>query len=312
MTTPGRYFCAESARERGDRLYGTAPRVESWLMVEQIAPWSAKAFPDDRLLPAVREYIQQMAQALPRTRRLVVRQGYGPSECSRFFVARSSEDQSHIACVTTFCREDLLAVDARALWEQPGPQAWTKPMFLVCTHGKHDKCCGRFGFATFRALSEAAPDAAWECSHVGGDRFAANVIVLPQGIYYGHVQPEDTSALVAAHTAGHISLRHYRGRTCYGRAAQAGEYFIRRETGLNGIDDLRLTAEDELDAHVSRVRFEARADGRVYEVELRARQSAARGLMTCAAERPESSREYELRAYRTAAASVAPAWDGGS
>ncbi len=297
----GRYYCAEAARERGDRLYGTAPRVDTWLLLEHVAPWSAKAFPDDCLLPPVREYLHRMAHALPRTRRLLVRQGYERERPGRFFVVRTGENHSHMASVTTSHGEDLLAVDARALWEDPGPHAWTKPMFLVCTHGRHDKCCARFGFATWCALREAAPEAAWECSHVGGDRFAANVIALPQGIYYGHVQPEDAAALAAAHSAGRISLRHYRGRTCYDRAAQAGEYFIRHETGLTGIDDLRLTSAEDVVGHISRVRFEAIAHGRSYELELRARPSATRGLMTCSAEHPESSRQYELRSYRTAA-----------
>lgn len=303
MTTPARFFCAESARERGDRIYGTAPRVESWLLLEHIGPWSAKAFPDDGLPFAARDRLHSMAQALPRSRRLMVRQGYKRSEHSRLFVVRSGEDHSHAARVTA-CRDDLLATEPLELWRQPGAHAYTTPMLLVCTHGRHDKCCARFGRATYRALREAAPEMAWECSHVGGDRFAANVIALPQGIYYGHVEPEDAPALAAEHAAGRISLRHYRGRTCYDRAAQAGEYFIRRETGLTAIGDLRLVAADELGDHLSRVRFEARTGGMFHEVELRARRSAEPGLMTCAAERPESPRQYELRAYQSGTSDV--------
>jgi len=294
------YFCAEAARERRDRLYGTAPLIETWLLLEHIAPWSPKAFPDDRLSPAVREYLQRTAHALPRTRRLLVRQTYDQSGPRRFFVARTAENHSHMACVIASSEEDLLAVDAPALWEHPGAHACAESMFLVCTHGQHDKCCARFGLATWRALRDASPGAAWECSHVGGDRFAANLVALPQGIYYGHVQPEDAPALVAAHAAGRISLRHYRGRTCYSREAQAAEYFIRRETGLLGIDDLRLTSAAEVDRRVWRVRFESRAGAAAFhEVEIRARLSPTPGLLTCSAEHPESSREYELRAWRT-------------
>ena len=40
--------------------------------------------------------------------------------------------------------------------------------------------------------------------HVGGDRFAGNVVVFPQALYYGRVEPGDAGALLAAHAAGRI------------------------------------------------------------------------------------------------------------
>ena len=34
-------------------------------------------------------------------------------------------------------------------------------------------------------LAERDPDAVWECSHIGGDRFAATMLLFPHGINYG-------------------------------------------------------------------------------------------------------------------------------
>ena len=62
------------------------------------------------------------------------------------------------------------------------------PFFLVCTHGRHDTCCAVEGRPVAAALESARPGAVWECSHVGGDRFAANVVAMPHGIYYGQVE----------------------------------------------------------------------------------------------------------------------------
>ena len=63
--------------------------------------------------------------------------------------------------------------------------------YAVCTHGRHDKCCAKFGSRVCRAFRQEVGERAWECSHVGGDRFAGNVVVFPYGIYYGRVGPED-------------------------------------------------------------------------------------------------------------------------
>ena len=31
----------------------------------------------------------------------------------------------------------------------------------------------------------------WQSSHIGGDRFAGNVVFLPEGLYYGRVEPAE-------------------------------------------------------------------------------------------------------------------------
>ncbi len=56
------------------------------------------------------------------------------------------------------------------------------PIYLVCAHSKHDTCCALRGRPVAAALAQERPGRVWECSHVGGERFAANVLVLPGGL----------------------------------------------------------------------------------------------------------------------------------
>ena len=49
-------------------------------------------------------------------------------------------------------------------------------LLLVCTHGRHDACCAERGRPFAAALAQVAPEETWEVSHIGGDRFAANVL----------------------------------------------------------------------------------------------------------------------------------------
>jgi sucrase/ferredoxin-like protein len=88
----------------------------------------------------------------------------------------------------------------------------------------------------------AQPDLAqrtWECSHIGGDRFAANLLCFPHGIYYGWVEPAEGSILARAYADGRVDPRRYRGRAGLPVAVQAAEQFLRQERGLTGVDDLR-------------------------------------------------------------------------
>ena len=106
---------------------------------------------------------------------------------------------------------------------EPGPPS----LHLVCTNGRHDPCCADFGRPVVRALVEAGHPDVWECSHVGGDRFAANVVCLPTGIYYGRVEPDGGGLVLPTTACGLLDLDHYRGRSCYAPLVQAAEAFGR-------------------------------------------------------------------------------------
>lgn len=86
----------------------------------------------------------------------------------------------------------------------------------ICTHGTRDRCCAKFGFAAFqnaKRLHEAGHSSyePIECSHLGGDRFAATGIFFPSGGMYAHLDDVDLAALCAAEAAGRISAPTYRG-----------------------------------------------------------------------------------------------------
>lgn len=72
---------------------------------------------------------------------------------------------------------------------------------LVCTHGAVDACCATFGYPIYRQLrrlaeSAQAPTRVWRCTHFGGHRFAATLLDLPDGRYWGRLTPEFLSHLM--------------------------------------------------------------------------------------------------------------------
>jgi (2Fe-2S) ferredoxin len=116
------------------------------------------------------------------------------------------------------------------------------PVFLTCTHGRHDICCAERGRPVAAALEAAAGVAAWEVSHVGGDRFAANVLVLPEGMYYGRVTAERAAELVSAHAHGRCVPDLLRGRCALPYAGQYAEIALRRRLAVAEVTALRLVS----------------------------------------------------------------------
>jgi hypothetical protein len=173
-------------------------------------------------------------------------------------------------------------------FEQPG-EAVGHPLLLVCMHGKHDACCARQGRPLYEAVRDLVDDDwVWQCSHVGGDRFAGNLVCLPDGVYYGRVGPGDAWAVLEEHLAGRVHLDFYRGRSCHPFALQAAERAVREATGLTGLDDVRL-------ASTSPVLF--RAGAAEYELEVVAQQGELAQL-TCSAPALRHPRHYVARILR--------------
>jgi hypothetical protein len=190
--------------------------------------------------------------------------------------------------------EDVLEID----FMQPG-EPLDHPLLLVCTHGKHDRCCARQGRPLYQALAELLPPHwVWQSSHIGGDRFAGNLVVLPQGLYYGRVAPTEAQGLLDDLHDGRVTSDRYRGRSCYGFAVQAAERAVREATGELGIDGVRFV-DNSADGDRSLVRLRAR--GREFEVEVTSREDTPR-FLTCNAPRAIAPRRYDARILRESAA----------
>ncbi len=99
------------------------------------------------------------------------------------------------------------------------------PRLVLCTQGTRDRCCAKWGFAVYRDAARLwregrFPFEALECSHLGGDRYAATGIVFPSGSMYGHLDQVDLEALGAAEAEDRILAGHYRGRVFESELAQ--------------------------------------------------------------------------------------------
>jgi hypothetical protein len=79
--------------------------------------------------------------------------------------------------------------------------------------------------------------------------------VLPEGLYYGRVAPDDAENLVIEHRAGRIYLDHYRGRSIYDAPVQAAEQFLREHTGHLDVRGLRLISTESTGENRWKVQF---------------------------------------------------------
>jgi hypothetical protein len=297
-------LCSVTARERADPLTASAVPTRRWLLIEHPGPWAPDAFGGSGIDPAVRAEIFAASRATG-TRPLLVRR---PGRLHRTWPRAWAVVDSAPGVPTRWGRwksdgdlaeavAHLTSLDASGRAESVLERPSSCPedlLLLVCTHGRHDTCCAVRGRPVAAALATRWPAQTWECSHVGGDRFAANVVVLPDGAYYGDVEPAAAVDVVAAHVGGAISVRHLRGLSTQLPVVQAAFTEVLTRFGPAGPRDATCTGVTQLAEERWRVELACTGPlpATVAATVTRGRRPAA--MLTCRASRPSVAWEWTV------------------
>lgn len=294
------FYCSELSRVAAETTFGTASTGGVWLLLEYAGAWEPKALEGSALPPTVKAFFKQILQSIPHSRLLFIKRGRFGGDTVSFFVVRCREREPFVVRFELGSYEQLTEIDIASVASGrtlAQGSLTTEPLFLVCTHGRRDKCCAKFGVPLYRALRESAGGQVWQSSHVGGDRFAANLVCFPHGLFYAHVTEDAGRRIVGDYVERRLVLAKYRGRACYSYHVQAAEFFARRETGASGLDELRFLASERLGEKSWRIMFEGVGAGKLYEARVSCRMSEFQNYITCHAAEPKSVPQFVLEEF---------------
>jgi hypothetical protein len=282
-------------------MAATASRVDHWILVEYRALWDRDVLGGSLLSAKLKAHLRGQLDRLGHARLLFVkkpeRRAYGRRQ---LYFGTSQPGEERFFALEFDHHDDLVDLDFAAALsggETPGVPV-RHPLFVVCTHGKRDRCCARNGRPLYDALRrEAETGWVWQSTHVGGDRFAGNVVVFPHGLYYGRVGPDEAQMLLAEHAEGNVWLNRYRGRSAHPFPVQAAEQAVREEEELRGIDDFAYVGGERVAEGAWHVRLHD-AHGRVHEVEVVEERGAEPVYLTCGAVTPQRARRFTATGRR--------------
>jgi hypothetical protein len=269
------FYCAEHARQLGNPLIGTIKPFSYLFLLEYDGTFGNKALAEadipDLLKNHLRSGIEQISKEMGKARLLLIKnQQSEKRQEKRLFVLNNDYEKPFVRRYTFERYQQLTHSPLHELIDEDGGEEIDYPLYLVCTNGQKDKCCSRFGFPIYRSLYgkvKNPEDAVWQSSHVGGHRFAANVVTLPYGLFYGFVEEDDLDGLIEQTQKRQIYLDKLRGRSSYTLIGQTVDYFIRQHTGVSDINGVEWVKRVRLEGEevVSKVRVK----GRLYDVSLR-------------------------------------------
>lgn len=234
-TPPPGDRCSLRSLAAEEPLAGTASTIRHWLLIEHAGPWGRDGLLDARLPDGLgREFRALEGQTGARV--LLIRKPHRVPEYDDgtvlCFAADVGEAWLGFTAVGTI--ENALDLDPR---DRSSFTASPRPLFVVCTHGRRDPCCAERGRPLVERLAASFPDDTWESTHVGGDRFAGNLVAFPHGLYHGRVEPDEGPGIARGYGEGRIArLDRYRGRSSDPFHVQAAECALRDRLGLDRID----------------------------------------------------------------------------
>jgi len=297
INQPGTFYCSQNSIAVGEHLFGTATTASAWLLIEYPGLWNAKAFNESSIPSRVKDSLSSWIGSNPQARVQLIRNSESAtrSKISVYF-ALPGQDPPHIYYWLLDRYDDLLDIDLETplAEESDTGTSHTNPLFLVCTNGRRDRCCSKFGRPVYESLSTLFPEDTWETTHLGGHRFAANLLCFPHGILYGRVTPTETSEIARRHRSGLLLLEKYRGRVTLPEPAQAAEFYLReklQEQKIESISFQHLNQPADLDWQVSFLSNETRHS---YRVLLRQDPSGVETVMNCKDEKGQLVNQYYL------------------
>ncbi len=257
-----RVYCAEAATE--EPLPGTAAHVDVWLLLEYRPAWKAKALEQGGLAAPTKAWLDSVVASFAerglKVRPQLVRQPETDRNEVRLMVARAGKLAQFAGTGYDFVASLDLAPIAHGRW----PASATvidEPQYFVCTNGQRDRCCARFGLPLYAKLRELVGQRAWQITHLGGHRFAPNVLTLPGGELYGRLDVDAVEQFVETVDDGRVAFDALRGRTSYPKLVQAAEAFA----GRDGLRLLHVNGDDQnatvtFASHKDRVQVSVRRD----------------------------------------------------
>lgn len=253
------FRCSDDARARGDRSVGTAPPARNWFLVEQEGAWGPTAWHGLQVGPEAKDELEELLDdadarlmlirrpgrpdegvVTGRRRWCVIQSEQDRREPPRVIWGSAADEESLVRAATLFSDPDT-AVERI---DPPVASDAAPAILLVCAHGRKDVCCAVRGRPVAAQAAQLWPASTWECTHTGGDRFAANLILLPDGACYGGLDPADVQPVVAAHLRGEVDPTHLRGPTGYSNRSQAAIVEAYSRFGPLPFGAVRLVSEE--------------------------------------------------------------------
>jgi hypothetical protein len=281
MPIKNKILCFESSLNVNEGMYGTAPRVDVWIMLEYRGHWSGSAFKDSKIPKSVKAHLNKELKSVSNSRLQLIKKQENSDNDLKFYVAVSDEANPRLYEFSINDYEDLLSLNIKKILKS-NKYLSDEKIYIICTNGEYDTCCGKFGMPVYLDMAKGKYGSqTWEANHIGGHRFASTFVCLPHGLVYGRIREGKVAEeLITQYESGNINISSYRGRSCHRSEVQAAEYYLRKETEISEISEF-VTKSLKKNDKKFKIKFFAKSDEAMHKIKLRKDENAVKIIKSC-------------------------------
>jgi hypothetical protein len=270
-------FCTDLCHQRGEPLAGTGDAPSRILMLAwPRGKWRTPRWESVDMSPALSEALHEAAHAKLHVALVdkVEAEGKLPTlhALPENIYADFSDETALIAAIRDYVAGKVFTGTPDA-----------RPTIICCTDSRRDACCARHGFSTYKALVAKADPEKFnivQATHIGGCRFAASLVVMPQRQRYGRMTAEHAEGFLDAIGKNEVYLPTYKGRSDAPEPAQVAELAALKWAAENGLARSPVSLDGDMpqEAHEGdRLTLEAELPGARLSIRLHARDFMVQG-----------------------------------
>jgi len=256
--------CSEISLNSKEQLFGTSPRVHFWILIEYSLKWEEYVLKSINISQSVKSKISELLQSNDYSRLQWIKKNKKGDNNICFYLVESTESNKIVYKKTLNRYEDILGLNSDNIATHSCRSE--TPLILVCTHDSYDACCGKLGNHLYEEICDESIFDVWKTTHLGGHRFAPNILFLPDGIYYGRVNKSNFDILKSGFISNRMTFENLRGRSYYDKYSQAADYYLRLYTGISDINSLAFNSSEKFDERTTCITFMIKPNRVCYRV----------------------------------------------
>ena len=229
----GSKFCSVMTRQTGEPLAGTAPFAKHFVFITWPKKyWQYEALKSKGGFPeGLKEWMNTQSKISGKISIRLVSTKELTNKSADIYVYPEKIHYSNIL------PEEILGVLMSHFLKKGNSENIVKSIerdhILVCTHGRHDKCCAKFGKELADNLRMQVKDReenieVFDSSHLGGHRFAPIIIDFPTGRAYGQLTTKEIPDYLESRKQGMVYAPAYRGSVFLPELLQVAEAYVQR------------------------------------------------------------------------------------
>jgi len=254
-------FCQKITETIEEPIAGTAPRAKHYIFMSwPKSRWGYDALDAKGLPNELKDWLNQQNQTYGKTAFRLIHQKTRKTAHVRIFLLPGGIHYAEVPL------SELMDVLTAHFQGNPPPKylqpPLTSPVVFICTNGRHDKCCAKFGQRIFKQTRQTVSTResqidVWESTHLGGHRFAATSMVFPVGHAYGRLYAEDISPWLECLEQKKVYAPAFRGNTNLELLEQTAEAYI-QQYGYRKKWDSQIELSKVQEISETQVRFKAK------------------------------------------------------